>query len=110
MYKLIVLTDPDSAYGFRLSGVDVVEAGSLEAAKKALVSLVNDDDSGIIAVNENFMAAVDEHTKEKINKLYRPIVISIPAPKTVDAQEQRLTYLSKLIRRAIGFEIKLGQG
>lgn len=110
MFKLIVVTDPDSADGFRLSGVDVVEADTLEKAKRTLISLVNDDDSGIIAVNENFMASIDEHTKDKINKLYRPIVISIPAPKMLDVQEQRINYLSKLIRRAIGFEIKLGQG
>ena len=77
MYKLIVLTDADTADGFRLAGVDVEVADSDEQARRALNSLIDDDTSGIIAVNEKMMAAIDERTQKKIDSIYRPIVISL---------------------------------
>jgi V/A-type H+-transporting ATPase subunit F len=49
MYRFVVVTDPDSAAGFRLAGVDVLEASSLDEARKI------------------------------IEKTYRPIIIPIPA-------------------------------
>jgi V/A-type H+-transporting ATPase subunit F len=110
LYKLVVITDRDSAYGFRLAGVDVWEADTPQEARTQLVSLINDDTSGIIAVDEDLMAALDERIKEKIDKLYRPIVIPIPSKKKVEITDERPEYLRRLIRRAIGFDIKLGRG
>ncbi len=40
MYKFVVVTDPDSAPGFRLAGVDVLEASSLDEAKKIIHLLI----------------------------------------------------------------------
>ena len=83
MYKLIVLTDPDNADGFRLAGVDVVEATDPETARKRLAELVDDDDSGIIGINESYMAAIDERLRNKIDSIYRPIVIPLPIRETL---------------------------
>ena len=66
MYKLLVLTDADSADGFRLAGVDVVIVDSPEDARKRLSSLIDTDSSGIIAVNERLMGAIDERLRKKI--------------------------------------------
>lgn len=109
MRKLVVLTDPESADGFRLAGVDVIEVPEEDRVqiKRKLVSLINDDDIGIVAINEDFMGAVDEGTRAKIDKLYRPIVVSIPSKKRLDVGEARSTYLARMIRRAVGFDIKV---
>ena len=107
MFKLVIVTDPDSAHGFRLSGVDVVEAKDLAEAKKRIIELINDDSSGIIAVNEEFMAVIDERTREKIEKIYRPVVISFPAKRRLAVGEMRREDLARLIRRAVGFDIRL---
>jgi V/A-type H+-transporting ATPase subunit F len=60
LYKFIVVTDPDTAPGFRLAGVDVLEASSVEEAKKVIPALLFKDDTGIVAVNEDFMASLDK--------------------------------------------------
>jgi len=109
LFKLVIVTDPDSAHGFRLSGVDVVEVEGLGEAKKRIIELINDDSSGIIAVNEEFMAAIDERTREKIEKIYRPVVISFPAKRRLAVGEMRREDLARLIRRAVGFDIRLRQ-
>ena len=110
MYKVVVLTDSDTADGFRLSGVDVEIADSGEMARKLLNSLLDDDSSGIIAVNEKMMAAIDERTQKKIDSIYRPIVISLPIKEQLEMGEDHRAYLSRLIRRAIGFDITLRRG
>ncbi|MGB4592350.1 MAG: V-type ATP synthase subunit F [Coriobacteriia bacterium] len=110
MYKLVVLTDTDTGDGFRLAGVDVVTVESPEDARKRLNELIDDDSSGIIAVNEAYMAEIDERTQQKIASTYRPIVISLPIREKLVTDEDHRAYLSRLIRRAIGFDITLRRG
>jgi V/A-type H+-transporting ATPase subunit F len=104
MYKFVVVTDPDSAPGFRLAGVEVLEASGLDEAKKIIPTLIYKDDTGIIAVSEDFMAALDEKLLERIAKTYRPIIIPIPSRiKGLD----RTSYIERLLQRAIGYNIVL---
>jgi len=110
LYKLIVLTDQDTADGFGLAGVNVVVADGPDDARRRLSALIDDDESGIVAVNEAFLAEVDERTQQKINQSYRPIVISLPIREQLATEEDHRAYLSRLIRRAIGFDITLRRG
>lgn len=110
MYKLVILTSPESAYGFQLAGVEVHSAEDIPAARRLLVDFINDDATGIIAIDEDLMEAVDERLKNKIDKLYRPIVVPIPSKKKIDVGAERAAYVQSLIRRAVGFDIKLRTG
>ena len=110
MYKLVVLTDTDSADGFRLAGVDVDIVDTPEATRARLISLLDDDATGIIAVHERLMTAVDERIQRKIDSIYRPIVVSLPIREKLEIGEDHRAYLSRLIRRAIGFDITLRRG
>ena len=110
MYKLVVLTDTDTADGFRLAGVDVNVVDTPETARAQLASLLDDDATGIIAVNERLMGAIDERIQKKIDSIYRPIVVSLPIREKLEMGEDHRAYLSRLIRRAIGFDITLRRG
>ena len=102
MYNFIVVTDPDSAPGFRLAGVEVVEATGLAEAKQVISSLLYKDDTGIVAISEDLMPALDEKMQEKIGKTYRPIIIPIPSRmKGIE----RTSYIERLLQRAIGYNI-----
>ncbi len=90
--------------------VDVEVADSEEVARKRLNALLDEEDSGIIAVNERIMALIDERTQKKIDSIYRPIVISLPIKEKLEMGEDHRAYLSRLIRRAIGFDITLRRG
>jgi len=110
LYKLVVLTDSDTADGFRLAGVEVQVVDSPETTRAQLVSLLDDDSTGIIAVNERLMTAIDERIQRKIDSIYRPIVVSLPIREKLEIGEDHRAYLSRLIRRAIGFDITLRRG
>lgn len=109
MYKVAVITDEDSALGFRLTPVETFVVESPDEARKELLRLLNDDTVGVIVINDEYMSAIDERLQQRIDKLYRPIVVPIPAKKTVEVTEERRAYLAGLIRRAVGFDIKLGE-
>lgn len=112
MYKVVVISDKDTVYGFRLAGIEGYEATNAEDAKKILVSLLNDDTIGIIGLNESFISSIDQRTQEKIDSVYRPIVVALPVKEKLDMSEvgdARRGYLARLIRKAIGFDIMLGK-
>jgi V/A-type H+-transporting ATPase subunit F len=104
MYKFVVVTDSDRASGFRLAGVDVLEADTSDQAKKVIQPLLYKDDIGIVAVNEEFMLSLDEKIMDRIEKMHRPLVIPIPA-KTRELD--RRSYIERLLRKAIGYNIVL---
>ncbi len=107
MYKAIVITDPETADGFRLAGVSVIEAENAGEASEKIKLLLDDPNAGILAVNEHFYDNIDEKTQEKIDSVYRPIVIPLPIKETVEMAGERRAYLARLIHRAVGFDITL---
>ncbi len=104
MYKFVVLTDSDRAAGFRLAGADVMEAASAAEARTVIPPLLYRDDIGIVAVNEEYMLSLDEKVMDRIEKMHRPLIIPLPSKsKEVD----RRTYIERLLRKAIGYNIVL---
>jgi V/A-type H+/Na+-transporting ATPase subunit F len=102
MYKVVVITDPDSATGFRLAGSDVMEAENSIEASKVLSSLIHDEDAGIIAIREDFLIDLDKSLYEQIERCYHPVIIPIPAPRKGDEVSG---YVERLLRRAIGYNV-----
>jgi len=104
MYKFVIVTDSERASGFRLAGVEVFEIRDIADAKATIPPLLHKDDIGIVAVNEEYMLALDEKLMDRIEKMHRPLIIPIPAKtKEVD----RRTYIERLLKKAIGYNIVL---
>ncbi len=102
MYKFIVVTDPETASGFRLAGAEVIEAADAQEAKKVIPPLLHRDDIGIVAVNEDFIQVLEEKLMNRIERAYRPIVIPIPKRARTGGGPG---YLENLLRRAVGYNI-----
>jgi V/A-type H+/Na+-transporting ATPase subunit F len=104
MYKFVVVTDSDRASGFRLAGAEVIEAASAMEARNLIPPLLYKDDIGIVAVNEEYMLSLDEKVMDRIEKMHRPLIIPLPSKsKEID----RRTYIERLLRKAIGYNIVL---
>ncbi|KAF5062334.1 V-type ATP synthase subunit F [anaerobic digester metagenome] len=104
MYRFMVLTDPDTAAGFRMAGVETQEATSIDEVKGLLASLMQDGETGIIAVNEDFVQGLDERLAARIEDSTRPIVIPIPGRSR---QGGGMAAIEQLLRRAIGYSVVL---
>lgn len=107
MYKVVVLTDPETAHGFRLAGVDVHEVERPEEASREISRLLGDDRTGILAVNEGFLVGIDDRIKAQIESTYRPIVVSLPIKEKLGAIGERKAFLARLVHKAVGFDVTL---
>jgi len=104
MFKFVVVTDSDRASGFRLAGAEVIEAANSAEARALIPPLLYKDDIGIVAVNEEYMLSLDEKVMDRIEKMHRPLIIPLPSKsKEID----RRTYIERLLRKAIGYNIVL---
>jgi V/A-type H+-transporting ATPase subunit F len=100
----MVLTDPDTAAGFRMAGVDTWEAWNNEEVRQMLPELMQELDAGIIAVNEDFLQGLDERLMARIERSTRPIVLPIPGRSR---RGGGMDYIQRLLRRAIGYNVVL---
>lgn len=107
MYKVIVVTDPETADGFRLAGVDVFQVETADEATREISRLLEDPKSGILAVNEGFLTGLDERIQKRIEATYRPIVVSLPVKEKLGAAGERRAFLARLVHRAVGFDVTL---
>ena len=105
MYRAVVLTDPELATGFRLAGIEVVEASSADEARKSLRTLL-DGDYGLIILNDEFMAGIDRETARLMNERAVPVVVPFPGQRLRKEKEAE-NYVADLVRSCIGYSIKL---
>ena len=104
MYRLAVITDPETATGFRLAGVEVREADSPEAVLEHLRAILPLD-YGLVAVNEDLLAGTEDECARLLRDRDLPIVLPFPAPRPqLESGEQ---YIARLVKEHIGFYVKL---
>jgi V/A-type H+-transporting ATPase subunit F len=99
-----VITDPETATGFRLAGVEVREAASPQDALEHLRALVTLD-YGLVAVNEDLLEGTEAERTRLLRGRDLPIVLPFPAsrPQLESGEE----YISRLVKEHIGFYVKL---
>ena len=107
MARLIVITDPDTALGFRLAGVDVSEVSAKEEAADRLLALLRAKEAGVVIYNEEYQAALPEKSRVVLEESTSPVFFAIPVSQAKRAGEPREQYLARLLRRAIGYQLKI---
>ncbi len=89
--------------GFKLAGVQNLHLASSPAeAEAALGALMADGTTGIIIIDEGLLEACDFRLKRKVEAAAKPVVVSVPGKHGPVEQTESL---SKLIKRALGFDI-----
>ncbi len=105
MAKLTVITNSSLSLGFRLAGVEVIEADNAESARGALARLMDEGEAGIIAMDAPYFSALDYETTRRIERIVKPVIVSLPVGTDISPQQRRSRQIAELIRRAIGIRI-----
>lgn len=106
--RVAMLSDSETATGYRLAGASVIEA-TPETALATLEQAIISGDYGLIAVDTGLIPDPQTATARIMRGRDLPILLPIPSLKdafstdTVDAK----AYMGKLVRDTIGFDIKL---
>jgi vacuolar-type H+-ATPase subunit F/Vma7 len=105
-HRIRVLTRPGVAAGFSLAGIRSILAGSgLEATTK-LVALEHDPTVGVVLIEQHLYDSLPAATIEAIGRRELPLVVPFPGP-TREAAETPEAYVIELLRRAIGYRVRL---
>ena len=101
MYKIAVLGDIDSIYGFAALGIHICPVDSKEEAVKAFKNLV-DEDYAIIYITESYYIELEAEVNQQKSHLV-PAVIVIPgASGNVGIG---MSNIKKIVEQAVGSDI-----
>jgi vacuolar-type H+-ATPase subunit F/Vma7 len=110
MKKIAFITPPDAKYGFGLAGVPqyaVEPSATGEALKKA----VEDPENGLVILDERLVGAgreaggLSEERMHELEQTWHGILLVLPSP--VKPPPETEDYAARLIRRAIGYHVRL---
>lgn len=104
MYKVAVITDGETATGFRLAGVEVQEAATPEAAMEAIRRYA-DAGYGLLAVSEDLLQGTDEARARLLRGRDLPVIVPLPPARA--HLESGEAYIARLVKEHIGFAVKL---
>jgi vacuolar-type H+-ATPase subunit F/Vma7 len=105
MKQVVVMTPPDARHGFALTGVRqrTLLPEQLPADLKALL---DDPRVGLVVVDERLAAGAMQATLREMERHWPGVVVMLPAPREGARVEE--DYVLRLIRRALGYQVRLG--
>lgn len=107
LHKVVVLTDSETATGYRLAGVEVREADA-ETAARVLDELIVSGEYGLVVVDEGLVPDPIRASERSMRGRELPVILPVPGLSAAfDESEDAVDYMKQLVRSAIGFDIKL---
>lgn len=104
MKSIVFITPRDAAYGPGLSGVSqyAVETGD---AEQTILKVLAEQASGLVVIDERFLTAVPEDRLRELEQAWNGVLLVLPSPEKPPAEVE--DYAARLIRRAIGYHVRL---
>ena len=106
-WSVRVLASPALAVGFRLAGIaadditDPADAGAALTARSAEPGL------GILIVEQRLLDAASATVRREVERKPVPIIVPVPSPTWGDGPDDADNVILDLLRRAIGYQVKL---
>ncbi len=91
MAKLVAVSDPDTALGFRLAGIEVAEAAGAKDAAERLLRLHRTKEAGVVIYNEEYRAGLSEQQQAVLDESIEPVFFAVPvarARRTAEAGDR----------------------
>ncbi len=104
MKKIAFITPGDARFGFGLAGMPQYIAGQEEAEEK-LREIMEESDTGLIIIDERIIKAIDEEKIREMEDRWHGIMLVLPSPVKPAAEIE--DYAVRLIRKAIGYHVRL---
>lgn len=105
-YWFKVVTRRGEGLGFRLAGAPVEELAAGEEAER-FKALVADDSLGVLAVEEELLRRLPEPLLERVGREGMPVLLPFSLPRRWQDAGRGEGYVATLMRRAIGYHVKI---
>ena len=110
MKKIAFITPPDANYGFSLTGVTQY-AVEMPEFERTLKKAMDEPENGLVIIDERLVGAgrdalgVSEERMRELEQAWHGILLVLPSPVKPPAEAE--DYAARLIRRAIGYHVRL---
>lgn len=104
MKKIVFFTPHDAEYGFSLTGVaqHVIAEKDVESY---LRNVLSEPDTGLVVMDERLIKGIDDKRLREMEERWYGVLLILPAPEKAAAEAE--DYALRLIRRAIGYHVRL---
>lgn len=101
-----VLCTPEVAPGFRLAGLEPIEAAPGAEGTARLSELRTRPEVGVVLIEERLYDGLPEAELRALEREALPLVVPFPGPVWAPPSSPE-EYVVELLRRAIGYRVKL---
>lgn len=109
MYNITAIVPKGQGMGFTLAGIQVREVANITEAHEVLAVDIDDDNNGIILIDETFARDFPSKLQKLVDESTIPLVVNIPITTKWEYIYDRDEVFEKIIRRAVGYSIKLSE-
>lgn len=102
-----VVTGPETADGFMLAGVKVDAVRTVAETEARVKAALEEKDCGLLLVDELLLDQVGEPLLRRLERAALPIVVPLPLDMKWWREKRGMDYLLRLIRRSIGYHMRL---
>lgn len=107
MAGFVVITGVGGSLGFRCAGVESVEAQDPQDVARILQERQASGNCGLAAVDGRLLEMVPEAVIRRLRKKGLPIIVPITIPTSWTEAGPEESAAVRLIRKAIGYQIKI---
>ncbi len=110
MARIAVITDGDTALGFRLAGVDAFDVSSDRDAEVLIERFLRNREYEIVAYSEEYLPLLSDSLKKRVEESTLPVFISVPSvmsSREGGEGKREEEYIARVLQRALGFYVKI---
>ena len=104
MKRIVFLTPQDARCGFSLTGVRQIVTRP-DRLQEDLNELTEDHDIGVLVIDERLTGETTPERLRQIEARWPGVIVVLPGPEEAAVAEE--DYAMRLIRRAIGYQVRL---
>lgn len=106
MTGIVFITEEDARYGFSLAG-SMQQTITADETEEVLRRTMEDPDVGVVVIDERLLRSIPEKRFAELEEKWFGLLVTLPSPAPeVDHEED---YLQRLIRKALGYHVRLQQ-
>jgi len=106
--RLLVVTRPALAAGFRLAGVEAFAAEGPAEAQRLIGEWLEAAEPGLLAIDSGLLAGFAPEFRQRLEAARHLPHLAIPSGEATEVENAHEQHIAELIRRAIGFHMTFG--
>jgi len=107
MPEILVVGEPEIIKGFALAGAKIRPESDPKRAGWLFEQRMRTRNAEIIVVTESLFETIPERTRTLAEASGQPIFVTLPRPAGIETWEEAEDLVSRIIRRAIGYRLKI---